>query len=210
MSIPDATAHHITTLSALEARYATPAATSLRKEVDHVHPVYRRLIEASPFAVLATSGAGGLDASPRGDAPGFVTVHDSKTLWLPDRRGNNRLDSLRNVLEDPRVALLFLIPGMSETLRVNGRAHICVDPALLERLAVEGKPPCTVLVVQVEKVYFQCARALVRSALWQQASWPQRTSLPSPGDMLAALTDAEFGGPAYDQALPERLLSQLY
>lgn len=147
----------------LAARYGEPAAPSLSKEADHVHPHYRAFIEAAPFAILATAGAGGLDASPRGDPAGFVTIEDDRTLLLPDRRGNNRIDSLRNVLEDPRVALLFLIPGIGETLRVNGQAQISVDPRLLERLSMDGKAPRSVLIVHVEKVYFQCARAIVRS-----------------------------------------------
>src|SRR5262249_10326789 len=143
-----------------------PAEASLVKEVDHVTPEYRRLIEASPFAVLATSGPEGLDCSPRGDQPGFVRVCDPKTLLMPDRRGNNRTDSLRNIIRDPRVALLFLLPGSGTTLRVNGRAVLRTDPELLESYAVDGKPPRSVVMIDVEAVYFQCARAIARSDLW--------------------------------------------
>src|SRR5262249_31580359 len=146
--------HVIADISALERLYGAPSEVSIVKEVDHVHAVYRSLIEAAPFAVLATSGPGGLDASPRGDGPGFVTVENEKTLLLPDRRGNNRTDSLRNIVTDPRVALLFLIPGIGETLRVNGRAVVSVDPALLRRFAVDGKEPRSVLVISVETVFF--------------------------------------------------------
>jgi PPOX class probable FMN-dependent enzyme len=202
--------HVIADVATLERLYGTPSEASIVKEVDHVHPVYRKLIEAAPFAVLATCGAGGLDASPRGDGPGFVTVEDEKTLLMPDRRGNNRTDSLRNIVGDPRVALLFLIPGIGETLRVNGRAVASIDPALLRRFAVEGKEPRSVLVIAVETVYFQCSRAVVRADLWNPEKHAGRASLPSTGAILAALSDARIGGEAYDRALPERVKSTLY
>jgi len=202
--------YSIDTLSALEALYGAPAQASLRKEVNHVHPVYRAMIEASPFVALATSGPDGLDVSPRGDAPGFVIVQDEKTLLLPDRRGNNRLDSLRNVLSDPRVALLFLVPGVGETLRVNGRARISTSPALLQRFVVHGKAPATVLVVAVDSVYFQCSKSLVRSRLWDPTTQIERSRLPSTGTMLSALTRAEIDADAYDQALPARVQANLY
>ena len=204
------TPHVIADPAALERLYGAPSEASIVKEVDHVHPVYRKLIEASPFAVLATSGPGGLDASPRGDGPGFVTVEDEKTLLMPDRRGNNRTDSLRNIIADPRVALLFLIPGIGETLRVNGRAVVSVDPALLRRFAVEGKEPRSILAIAVETVYFQCSRAVVRADLWNPEKHASRASLPSSGAILAALRDARIGGEAYDRALPERVKSTLY
>jgi PPOX class probable FMN-dependent enzyme len=202
--------HRIVDTDTLAALYGAPGETSLRKEVDRVHPVYRALIEASPFAVLATSGPDGLDASPRGDAPGFVVVEDEHTLLLPDRRGNNRADSLRNVIHDPRVALLFMVPGVGETLRVNGRAHISIDPALLARFAVDDKLPRSVLVVQVDAVYFQCSRAIVRSALWDASRQVARASLPSPGTILSTLTAAQIDGAAYDRDLPARVKSSLY
>lgn len=206
----DAARHRIDDLATLAALYGEPGEASIRKEIDHVHPHYRAIIEAAPFAVLATAGPEGLDASPRGDAPGFCVVEDERTLLLPDRRGNNRTDSLRNVIADPRVALLFLVPGMGETLRVNGRAHISVAPDLLARFAVEGKPPRSVLVVAVETVYFQCSRAIVRSALWDGARRGVRETLPSPGTILAALTQASIDGAAYDRDLPGRLKTSLY
>ncbi len=204
------TPHVITDVATLERLYGAPSEASIVKEVDHVHPVYRKLIEASPFAVLATCGPGGLDASPRGDGPGFVAVEDEKTLLLPDRRGNNRTDSLRNIIADPRVALLFLIPGIGETLRVNGRASISVDPALLRRFAVEGKEPRSVLVIAVETVYFQCSRAVLRADLWNPEKHASRSSLPSTGAILAALSNARIGGESYDRALPERVKATLY
>src|SRR5438045_2807545 len=151
--------HVITTVEELEAIYGTPGETSIVKETDHVTAHYRALIEASPFAMLATGAAEGLDCSPRGDLPGFVRVSDDRrTLLMPDRRGNNRIDSLRNIVRDPRVALLFLIPGIGQTLRVNGQAHLSIDSELLASFAVEEKPPRCVVVIAVEAVYFQCAR----------------------------------------------------
>jgi PPOX class probable FMN-dependent enzyme len=168
------------------------------------------MIEASPFAVLATAGPGGLDASPRGDAPGFVQVQDEHTLLLPERRGNNRVDSLRNILQDPRVALLFLIPGVGETLRVNGRATITTAPDVLARFTVQGQLPKCVVVVQVASVFFQCARAIQRSGLWQPAPAGVRSRVPSPGAILQALTDAAVDGEAYDRELPARQRATLY
>jgi len=202
--------HLIKNAEQLEALYGLPAGSSLAKEVDYVHPLYARLIEAAPFVALATIGADGLDVSPRGDRGACVFVEDEKTLLLPDRRGNKRLDSLRNVVADPRVALLFLIPGVGETLRVNGRAHISVDPALLARFAVDDHLPKSVLVVQVERVYFQCSRAIVRSHLWDVTTQVERACLPSPGAMLATLTENNIDGAQYDQELPGRVAKTLY
>jgi uncharacterized protein len=201
--------HRITDVQTLEKLYGAPSGAAVDKEVDYLHPHYQRLIEASPFFVLATGGPAGMDASPRGDAPGFVVVNDEKTLLIPDRRGNNRVDSLRNIIADPRVALLFLIPGCGETLRVNGRAEIRTDPALLERFSVEGKLPRSVIVVRVDTVFFQCARAIFRSKLWDPAQHVERGSLPSTGTIVAAVAkkplDAE-----YDKGLYERLKAGLY
>lgn len=206
MKIADA--HHIRSLEALEALYGGGISdASRRKEVGHLHPTYQAWIEASPFCVLATAGPGGLDASPRGDAGACVAVQDAHTLLLPDRRGNNRIDSLRNIVADPRVALLFLVPGTGETLRVNGRAAISTEPALRERFAHEGTQPRCVIVVQVEAVFFQCARALKRSGLWNADNRP---AVPSAGAMLAALTDGGIDGAAYDRELPGRQAATLY
>jgi uncharacterized protein len=202
--------HTIDTLAELEALFGQPGEASLRKEVDFLHPHYQALIAASPFAVLATCNAGHLDASPRGDAPGFIAVQDDKTLLLPERRGNHRIDSLRNIVADPRVALLFLIPGVGETLRVNGKARISVAPELLARFAVEGKPPQCVLVIAVESVYFQCARAIQRSKLWTPVPADAPRTVPTPGAILAALTAGEFDGATYDRELPQRQKNTLY
>ena len=206
----DSSPHIITTVAALEALFGPVGDASLRKQVATIPPVYRAMIEASPFAVLSTVGPGGLDASPRGDPPGFVHVRDERTLLMPERRGNNRIDSLRNILADPRVGLLFLIPGVGETLRVNGRARISVEPELLARFVVQGQMPKCVLEIAVDEAYFQCARAIVRSNLWAPAAADAARPVPSPGAMLAALTDEEVGGAGYDAGLQERQRASLY
>ncbi len=203
-------AHLVTDAAALRTLYGEPSDGAIAKEVDHVHPHYRAMIEASPFMVMATSGPDGLDVSPRGDPPGFVVVEDETTLLIPDRRGNNRTDSLGNLIADPRIALLFLIPGVGETLRVNGRAEISVDPDLLARFPAQGKLPRSVIVVHVERVYFQCPKALVRSDLWNPAKHVERRSLPSSGTILADITRGRVGGPEYDAAYPERLKATIY
>ncbi len=200
----------ITTFDQLQALNGPMAEASIKKEVPFVHPLYRAIIEASPFAVLATSGPDGLDASPRGDLPGFVQVLDEHTLLLPERRGNNRTDSLRNIIADPRVGLLFFVPGMTETLRVNGRATISIDSNLLARFTMEGKPPKCVVVIRVETVFFQCARAIHRSKLWERAANGIRPEVPTPGAILQALTDGAFDGEAYDRDLPVRQQATLY
>ncbi len=202
--------HIVTDAAALQDLYGEPGITSLAKVVDHIHPHYACLIEASPFAVLATVGPHGLDTSPRGDQPGFIAIQDERTLLLPDRRGNNRIDSLRNVLADPRVALLFLIPGVGETLRVNGRAVISIDPVLLDRFAVDGKRPRSVLVIAVMSVFFQCSRAVIRGGLWDAARQVARSTLPSTGTILADLSRGEVDGGVYDRDLPGRVAASLY
>src|SRR6516165_9126994 len=156
----------VTTIDELEAIYGFPGETSTAKVADRVTPSYRALIERSPFAVLATCGPEGLDCSPRGDVAVFVRIHDEKTLMMPDRHGNNRIDSLRNIVRDPRIALLFLIPGSGNTLRVNGCAHLSRDAELLASFKVNEKAPRSVIVMTVEAMYFQCARAIVRSDIW--------------------------------------------
>jgi PPOX class probable FMN-dependent enzyme len=194
----------ITTIEELEAIYGFPGETSTVKEVDCVTQEYRALIEASPFAVLATSGPEGLDCSPRGDMPGFIRIHDDRTLMLPDRRGNNRVDSLRNIVRDSRVALLFMIPGVGNTLRVNGKAHLSVEPALIESFAVNNKNPRSVIVISIDSIYFQCARAIVRSELWNPAKQVDPKTLPSAGQILAALSNNRVGGAQYDSEWKER------
>ncbi|KKO00451.1 hypothetical protein LCGC14_0125420 [marine sediment metagenome] len=203
--------YNIDTLEQLTGLFGTVSEASAKKEVSFIHPHYQAMIAASPFAVLATSGANGLDVSPRGDAPGFVVVHDQQTLLLPERRGNNRVDSLRNLLSDPRISLLFLIPGVGETLRVKGRARISIDPELMEQFAVAGKQPQCVLVISVETVFFQCARAVKRSGLWgQQRANPARADVPTAGAILSTLTRGEIDGEKYDAGLAARQKATLY
>jgi uncharacterized protein len=202
--------HQITTLEQLKAIYGEPVGNAVVKELDHVSDHYRAMIEASPFVVLATSGPEGLDCTPRGDPPGFVRVVDRNTLMLPDRRGNNRIDSLRNLVIDPRISLLFLIPGVGETLRVNGRAVINTDPALCRSFAMGDKLPRSIIVVTAERVYFQCPKALVRSRLWDPSRHVDRRSLPSAGEILAAIRPGEIDAEALDRAYPERLKQTIY
>jgi len=202
--------HSISSVEQLEAIYGHPSGAAVFKEIDHINAQYRAFIEAAPFFALATVGPEGLDCSPRGDAPGFVRVADEHTLMIPDRRGNNRIDSLRNIVRDPRVSLLFLIPGVGETFRVIGRAAISTDPALLDSFVFAGKTPRAVIVVAVERVYYQCSKAILRSKLWEPETKVERTSLPSNGTILAAITHGKEGGPEYDKAYPERVRQTIY
>ena len=211
MSAANGSGHTITTMEQLEALYSEGVYPPAKhKEVDRITAAYRKLIEASPFFALATSGPDGLDCSPRGDPAGFVRVVDETTVIVPDRRGNNRIDSLRNLIADPRVALLFLIPGVSETLRIMGRATICTDPALCESFTMQGKAPRSILVVKVDKVFFQCAKAIVRSRLWDPRTQVERASLPTPGAILAEITGGKLGGPEHDRLAPERMKATIY
>jgi PPOX class probable FMN-dependent enzyme len=202
--------HLVTTMEQLDALYGTKNPNAVAKEIDHLSDGYRKLIEAAPFVAIATGGPDGFDCSPKGDAPGFVRVLDDKTLAIPDRPGNNRLDGFRNIMRDPRVALLFLIPGVGETFRVNGRASISIDPELMQSFAVNGKLPRSVLIVHIETAYFHCSKAIVRSKLWDEKTKIDRRSLPSTGTILAELSQGKLGGEAYDRAAPERIKAQLY
>jgi uncharacterized protein len=206
------TDHLVTTMSELEALYDKPLpnGASLIKEIDHISPQYRALIEAAPFVVLATNGPDGLDCSPRGDPPGFVRVRDEKTLLIPDRRGNNRIDSLRNLVRDSRVALLFLIPGVGETMRVIGRAAISTDPELCATFELFGKTPRCVLMITVETAYYQCTKAIIRSKLWDPKTQVERASLPTPGKILAEITGGKMGGDEHDRGAPERIKQTIY
>jgi uncharacterized protein len=200
----------IASIEDLEAIYGQPNEASTAKVASRITPQYRVLIDKSPFAALATSGPEGLDCSPRGDLPGFVRVHDDKTLMMPDRRGNNRVDSLRNIVRDPRVALLFLIPGAGSTLRVNGNAQLSIDSGLLASFAVEGRAPRSVIVMTVDEIYFQCARAIVRSDLWNPDKRVDPGMLPTPGKILADMSENRVGGEDYDRAWPERARQTLW
>jgi PPOX class probable FMN-dependent enzyme len=201
--------HLITDLASLEALFGPVAPPSIAKEADHLHPLYAQWIEHARFGLLATSGPHGLDISPRGDAAPLVRIIDEHTLLLPERRGNNRIDSLRNLIANPRMSLIFLIPGVGETLRVRGRAEICVDPELLASFAVEGKKPMCVLRISVDKVFFQCGRSILRSRLWHVEEHAT-ARVPTPGAVLAALTQGGIDGDTYDRSLPQRQRESLY
>jgi PPOX class probable FMN-dependent enzyme len=202
--------HLITTMEQLQALYGEKMAAAVVKEIDYINDSYRKLIEAAPFLAVATSGPEGLDCSPKGAARGFVRILDDKTIAIPDRPGNNRIDGFRNIVRDPRIALLFLIPGVGETLRINGRASISIDPELMQSFAVNGKLPRCVLIVHVETIFFHCSKAIVRSKLWDEATKIDRKSLPSTGTIVAELSHGKLGGEAYDRAMPERIKAQLY
>lgn len=200
----------VSSIEELEAIYGEPLGQSLVKEIDYISDHYRAFIEKSPFVVLASVAEEGLDCSPRGDPAGFVRVVDNKTVMIPDRRGNNRIDTLRNIVRDPRVSLLFLVPGVGETLRINGRAEISVDPELCDSFAMAGKLPRSVIVVTADRVYFQCQKALARSKLWKAEAQVERTELPTAGDILKSLSKGDFDGAAYDRDYPERLKKTIY
>jgi len=203
--------HLITTAEQLEAVFSEPPlANALTKEIDHINGSYRALIEAAPFFALATNGPEGLDCSPRGDPAGFVRVADEKTLLIPDRRGNNRVDSFRNIVRDPRVALMFMIPGCGEVIRVIGTAAISADPELCAQFVLHGKTPKVVLIVTVEHVYYQCPKALVRSRLWEPSTWVDRKTLPTPGKILAEITDGQHDAERHDREYPARLRATIY
>lgn len=196
--------NRLESIEQLEALYGEPGEASLVKEVAEIIPQYRTFIEQSAFCSMATSGPEGLDCSPRGDIPGFVRVHDQRTLMMPDRRGNNRCDSLKNIIRDPKIALCFLIPGSRTTLRVNGEAYLSVDPDLKASFAEQGKEPRCVIVIKTHAVYFQCGRAIIRSKLWEQNAQVDPSTLPTPGEVLAYLSDNTVGGKQYDDEWDER------
>ena len=202
--------HRVTTLAELDAMYGQPVGAAVVKEIDYISDHYKAFIDKAPFVVLATVGPEGLDCSPRGDPAGFVRVRDKKTVLIPDRRGNNRVDALRNLVRDPRISLLFMIPGIGSTLRINGTAEIVVDPELNAGFAIRGKLPKCVLVVTVDRIYTQCPKALVRSRLWSAEALIDRSELPSAGEMIAALTKGAIDGDEYDRAYPKRLEETIY
>ena len=200
----------IKTIEQLERLYGEPRPVAVLKEVEEITPSYAMLIEAAPFVAIATTGPEGLDCSPKGDPAGFIRILDKKTLAIPDRPGNNRIDGMRNLVRDPRIALLFLIPGIGETLRVNGRAAISVDPDLLQSFAIGGKLPRAVTLVTVERIYFHCSKAIVRSKLWSESTKIERASMPSTGTIIAELSNGKFGGESYDREAPARIQAELY
>jgi PPOX class probable FMN-dependent enzyme len=200
----------LTTVEMLEAVYGRPHERALRKEIAFLSDDYRAFVEASPFVVMSSVGPDGTDCSPKGDAPGFVRVIDTGTLAIPDRPGNNRIDNLRNIVADPRISLLFLVPGVGETLRVNGRATISDDAELLASFAVGGRNPRSVILVSIDAVYFHCSKAIVRSKLWEPDRHVERATLPSPGAIHERLSAGVFDGEAYDRDLAGRIASSLY
>jgi uncharacterized protein len=201
----------VKTLEQLAALYQpAPTLAATAKELDHLIPEYRTYIESSPFVALATYGPEGLDCSPRGDEGQCVYILNDKTLALPDRRGNNRIDSLKNILRDPHVALLFLLPGSNTTFRINGTAKISIDEALLKQFTKQNKPPRSVIVVKIEAAYFQCGRAVVRSKLWDPATQSIAAHLPTPGKVLQRTTAGEIQAEPYDSAWSERAKSTLW
>ena len=176
----------IGSLAELRRIYEQPTELAVRKELDHCDKHCRDFIGRSPFVAVSTSDADGWpDVSPRGDAPGFVTVVEDKILHLPDRPGNNRLDTFQNIISNPRIALLFLVPGRLETLRVNGTARLLTDAALLQKHAVRNKPARAVLEITARSVYFQCGKAVVRSGVWQKEKWPSLDGLATFAEALA-------------------------
>jgi len=197
----------IETIEQLEALYGTPKAPSLVKVTDHVTAEYGAFIKASPFVALATVGPEGLDCTPRGDNGQVVFIEDDKTLSLPDWRGNDRIDTLRNIVRDPRLSLMFLVPGSTVIVRVNGTGQISATPELLQRFAKSGKPPRTVLLITIDEIYFQCARAVMRADLWNGKPAPQ---LPTAGEILSSMTDGEVGGSDYDKTWPARAAKTLW
>jgi PPOX class probable FMN-dependent enzyme len=200
----------ITTVEELEALYGQPGKTSLVKEVDRIIPEYAAFIEASPFVALATVGPEGMDCSPRGDPGAVVRIADEKTVMLPDRHGNNRTDSLKNIIRDGRVALLFLVPGSTTAMRINGRAAISIDPELCASFAIDGKAARSVTVVSVDSVYFQCARAIKRANLWDPGCHGLAEGLPTPGQMLARTSRGDIDGAAYDAEWPGRAAKTMW
>ena len=200
----------VETVDDLEAIYGAAAPASLRKVADRMTPEYRKWIASSSFCVLATVGPEGADASPRGDRGEVVFELDDKTLAMPDWRGNNRTDSLRNIVRDGRVALMFLTPGSGTVIRINGRGAVSVDPELIARFEAGGKAPKTVVLFEIEELYFQCAKSVLRSGLWDQERWPDLSVLPTMGDILASMTDGEVGGAKYDMEWPDRAQKTLW
>lgn len=200
----------IQTLDALSALYGEPSPAALRKEASRLTEDYAAFIHEARFMALSTVGPEGTDCSPRGDKGPVAVIHDDQTLLIPDRRGNNRIDSLRNIVRDPRVSLMFLIPGSPTIIRVNGKAFITAEPALLDRLAEQGKPPRSVIVVKIGSVYFQCSRALMRSELWASAGTEEQRKLPTAGQILANMTSGEVGGEDYDREWPKRAIASLW
>lgn len=200
-----ATTRTITDEAQLREILGNPTETVVAKIADHLNDLTRQFIERSPFVCVATASPdGGLDVSPRGDPAGFVRILDERTLLMPDRPGNRGADTLANLLQDPRIALLFLIPGIGDTFRVNGRALIVDDPELLADSAVGGKAPRLGLLISIEEAYTQCPKAMIRSELWNPERHVERSELPRSGDILRSLTDPDFDADGYERDRADR------
>ena len=199
---------YLNSVEGLEALYGAPSKGSLIKVADHLTPTYRKWIEASRFCVLSTVGPEGTDGTPRGDDGPVVAILDPQTLALPDWRGNNRIDSLRNIVRDPRVSVMFMVPGSMNVVRVNGEARLTADEALRARFIKGDKQPQTVTVIRINEIYVQCAKAVMRSRLWTAGD--ESSDLPSIGDMLKEMSAGEFGGEAYDKEWPDRAKSTMW
>jgi len=203
----------ISSLEALLEHYEEPVERALWKEIDHINHHYQQFIEASPFLILATYGEKGIDCSPRGDPAGFVRVADKHHLLIPDRRGNNRIDSLKNVVVNKKVGLIFLIPNAGESIRVSGSAEILIDETLCDSFAVQGKPASSVLSVKVDKAYFQCQKAAARSSLWDPSTYIDRKTLPTAGEMAKYFSEQQgvnFDNKAYDANYSEHMKKTIY
>ncbi len=203
----------INSLSELQERYGKTVKQAQWKEIDHINDHYRQFIEASPFLILSTYGNKGIDCSPRGDPPGFVRVIDKNQLLIPDRRGNNRLDSLQNIVANGQVGLIFIVPNVGETIRVSGFAKIIVDQTLCDSFSINNKAPNSVISVKVHKAYYQCQKALVRSALWDSSTYIEREKLPTSGQMaenFSSMHNSEFDGDAYDRNYPRHIKKTIY
>lgn len=210
-SIETADSFTVTSVEQLDAIYGTALDAAVRKVTDYVTPPGRAFIAASPFLIMATANGDGIDCSPKGDAAGFVQLLDDHTLLIPDRKGNNRVDGMKNIIANPRVGMIFMVPGANETYRINGTAKISVDPALLDRFLVQGKRPSAVIVVTVEEAFHHCPKAFIRSKLWQAGAEGRPDGVPTAGT-FAAYRDG--GDDAYaakhDIEYAKRLPGELY
>ncbi|MBR0668936.1 flavin-nucleotide-binding protein [Roseomonas hellenica] len=207
-NLPASDPFAVATPEALAALYAAPSQRALEKVVPKLDATARAFIAASPFCILATNGSRGLHATPRGDLPGFVVPLEDGRLAMPDRRGNNRIEALRDILEDPRVALLFLAPGANETLRVNGLARLTADPALKARFAMNGVEPATVILIDVQEVYMQCGRAVLRGKIWAGREAP--AAVPTAGEMLASHLNGQVDAKEIDEGSYKQAMKVLY
>ncbi len=210
-AINDGSAYAITSEEDLRKIYKEPVERVIIKQTDFVTDPGRALIEAAPMIMLATAGPNGIDVSPKGDGPGFVQLLDERTLLIPDRPGNNRLDGMKNIVANPMVGIIFIVPGSNSTYRVNGDATISNDPALLERFLVNGKPPRTVIVVKVKEAYSHCPKAFVRADFWSQGANGHPEGVPDHGDFAAHRDggDAEYAR-QYVEEYKKRLPNELY